>query len=78
MILEWSKVKVFVKPGPTDMRKQINRVFSQIIAKNYKRTVEVIFPEFGTAFSALFRVIQQGFSILTRMIDPKSVDDAST
>ena len=24
MILDWSKVKVFVKPGPTDMRKQIN------------------------------------------------------
>ena len=24
MILDWSKVRVFVKPGPTDMRKQIN------------------------------------------------------
>ena len=24
MILDWSKVKVFVKPGPTDMRKQID------------------------------------------------------
>jgi len=24
MILDWSKVKIFVKPGPTDMRKQIN------------------------------------------------------
>jgi transposase len=24
MILDWAKVRVFVKPGPTDMRKQIN------------------------------------------------------
>ena len=24
MILDWSKVRMFVKPGPTDMRKQIN------------------------------------------------------
>ena len=24
MILDWSKVRVFVKPGATDMRKQIN------------------------------------------------------
>jgi transposase len=24
MMLDWSKVRVFVKPGPTDMRKQIN------------------------------------------------------
>jgi transposase len=24
VILEWAKVRVFVKPGPTDMRKQIN------------------------------------------------------
>ena len=24
MILEWSRVRIFVKPGPTDMRKQIN------------------------------------------------------
>ncbi len=24
MILDWSKVRVFVKPGPTEMRKQIN------------------------------------------------------
>ena len=24
MILDWSKVRVFVKPGSTDMRKQIN------------------------------------------------------
>ncbi len=24
MILDWSRVRVFVKPGPTDMRKQIN------------------------------------------------------
>jgi transposase len=24
MILDWNKVRVFVKPGPTDMRKQIN------------------------------------------------------
>ncbi|HEG42896.1 MAG TPA: transposase, partial [Phycisphaerales bacterium] len=24
MILDWNKVRIFVKPGPTDMRKQIN------------------------------------------------------
>jgi transposase len=24
MILSWGKVRIFVKPGPTDMRKQIN------------------------------------------------------
>jgi transposase len=24
MMLDWAKVRVFVKPGPTDMRKQIN------------------------------------------------------
>jgi len=24
MILDWQKVRVFVKPGPMDMRKQIN------------------------------------------------------
>jgi len=24
MILDWSKVRVYVRPGPTDMRKQIN------------------------------------------------------
>jgi transposase len=24
MILDWSSIRVFVKPGPTDMRKQIN------------------------------------------------------
>jgi transposase len=24
MILDWNKVRFFVKPGPTDMRKQIN------------------------------------------------------
>ena len=24
MILDWGKVRIFVKPGPTDMRKQIN------------------------------------------------------
>ena len=24
MILDWSKVRIFVQPGPTDMRKQIN------------------------------------------------------
>lgn len=24
MIFDWSKIKLFVKPGPTDMRKQIN------------------------------------------------------
>jgi transposase len=24
MYIEWEKVKLFVKPGPTDMRKQIN------------------------------------------------------
>ena len=24
MIIDWEKIKIFVKPGPTDMRKQIN------------------------------------------------------
>jgi transposase len=24
MIINWSKVKIYIKPGPTDMRKQIN------------------------------------------------------
>lgn len=24
MIIDWTKVRIFVKPGPTDMRKQIN------------------------------------------------------
>lgn len=24
MIVDWSKIRIFVKPGPTDMRKQIN------------------------------------------------------
>lgn len=24
MILNWKKVKIYIKPGPTDMRKQIN------------------------------------------------------
>ena len=26
MILDWSKVRVLMKPGPTDMRKQINEL----------------------------------------------------
>ena len=33
MILDWSKVKVFVKPGPTDMRKQINGL-SMIVSED--------------------------------------------
>ena len=33
MILDWEKVKVFVKPGPTDMRKQINGL-SIIVSEN--------------------------------------------
>ncbi len=24
MIIDWKKVKIYIKPGPTDMRKQIN------------------------------------------------------
>jgi transposase len=33
MILDWSKVKVFVKPGATDMRKQINGL-SMIVSED--------------------------------------------
>ena len=33
MILDWSKVRVFVKPGPTDMRKQINGL-SMIVSED--------------------------------------------
>ena len=35
MILDWSKVRVFVKPGPTDMRKQINGL-SIIVSEQLK------------------------------------------
>ena len=35
MIIEWEKIKIFIKPGSTDMRKQINGL-SMIVTEDIK------------------------------------------
>ena len=38
MIIDWSKVRIFVKPGATDLRKQINGL-SVIVSEELKMNV---------------------------------------
>ncbi len=38
MIVDWSKIRVFVKPGGTDMRKQVNGL-SLIVAEELHKDV---------------------------------------
>ena len=38
MIIEWGKVRIFVKPGATDLRKQINGL-SVIVSEELKMNV---------------------------------------
>ena len=39
MIIDWKRIKIFVKPGPTDMRKQINGL--SILINNELNIVQI-------------------------------------
>ena len=72
MILDWSKIKVFVKPGPTDMRKQINGL-SMIVSEDLEMDpFEGNLFLFGNRFRRILKIIywdRNGFCMWLKRLD---------